>query len=82
MIRTRFGGGIFFANRNHKPYITAVEDAFGSDVDYAVLQKLYGADAESEKRYSPAKCIGVKCDTIQGNPNRSTSARPTWSGQI
>lgn len=52
----------------HKPYLSAVEDAFGAEIDYAVLQKLYGAD-QDEKRYSPAKCIGVKCDTIQGEPN-------------
>ena len=38
----------------HKPYLSAVEDAFGADIDYATLQKLYGSDPEAEKRYSPA----------------------------
>jgi len=52
----------------HRPYLAAVEDAFGADIDYAVLQKLYGAD-QDEKRYSPATCIGVRCETIQGDPN-------------
>jgi IS1 family transposase len=53
----------------HKPYLSAVEDAFGSGVDFAVLQKLYGADQEGEKRYSPAECIGVKVETITGAPD-------------
>lgn len=54
----------------HEPYLEAVEAAFGADVDYAVLQKLYGSDPDGEKRYSPAKCIGVECHIVQGDPNR------------
>src|ERR1700733_3441486 len=42
----------------HRAYLNAVEDAFGMDVDYAQLQKIYGASNEPEKRYSPAQCIG------------------------
>ena len=53
----------------HKPYLVAVKDAFGLDVDYSVLQKLYGADPEPQKRYSPAKYIGVRAETITGSPN-------------
>jgi len=53
----------------HKPYLAAVEDAFGADVDYATLQKIYGADTENEKRYSPAKCMGVESKIVQGDPN-------------
>jgi len=53
----------------HKPYLAAVEDAFGADVDFATLQKLYGADPDAEKRYSPAKCIGIKCDVVTGDPD-------------
>ncbi len=53
----------------HRPYLSAVEDAFGSDIDYAVLQKLYGRDLEGEKRYSPAKCLGAQCAVIQGDPH-------------
>jgi len=44
----------------HKAYLEAVEDAFGADIDYAQLQKIYGAPIEDYKRYSPATCIG--CD--------------------
>ena len=50
-------------------YLDAVERAFGKDIDYAMLQKIYGADPEEEKRYSPAKCIGTRVDAIQGKPD-------------
>jgi IS1 family transposase len=53
----------------HKPYLSAVEDAFGSQIDYAMLQKVYGADPQNEKRYSPAVCMGSKTETISGEPN-------------
>jgi IS1 family transposase len=54
----------------HKPYLEAVEDAFGSDIDYATLQKIYGRDAgDDEKRYSPAKCLGMEVRTISGDPD-------------
>jgi hypothetical protein len=50
-------------------YLSAVEDAFGSDIDYAMLQKLYGSDQNAEKRYSPAVCIGCDVKTIAGSPD-------------
>lgn len=53
----------------HKPYLSAVEDAFGADIDYATLQKLYGTDPDGEKRYSPAKCLGCKTKIVQGEPD-------------
>jgi len=53
----------------HRPYLEAVENAFGADVDYAVLQKLYGADPENERRYSPSKCLGVDCKIVTGDPD-------------
>jgi IS1 family transposase len=53
----------------HKVYLDAVERAFGRDIDYAMLQKIYGSDSEDEKRYSPAKCIGVEAQPIQGKPD-------------
>jgi hypothetical protein len=39
------------------------------DIDYAVLQKMYGAEAASETRYSPAVCIGCKQENITGSPD-------------
>jgi len=50
-------------------YLNAVEDAFGADIDYATLVKLYGQPAEAEKRYSPARIIGVQAAMITGQPN-------------
>lgn len=53
-----------------KAYISAVEDAFGGEVDYAQLQKIYGnAPSGPETRYSPAECIGAEKRCIQGNPD-------------
>jgi len=46
-----------------------VDSVFGEDVDYAMLQKIYGADPQGEKRYSPAKCIGAKKRLMTGNPD-------------
>jgi len=53
----------------HRVYADAVESAFGSEIDYAMLVKLYGNERESETRYSPAECIGYKTAAISGNPN-------------
>ena len=54
----------------HKAYLVAVEEAFGSNIDYATLQKLCGKNPkEDETRYSPAVCTGIKVDEVQGNPD-------------
>ncbi len=53
----------------HAPYLTAVEGAFGMDIDYAMLIKLYGTEKDEEKRYSPAKCLGTETKVIQGEPD-------------
>jgi IS1 family transposase len=53
----------------HRAYLIAVEGAFGSDIDYATIQKLYGEDPNAEKRYSPAKCLGVEVNVVQGDPD-------------
>jgi len=53
----------------HKPYLGAVEDTFGAQIDYATLTKLYGSDPEAEKRYSPATCLGVDVKRVTGDPD-------------
>ena len=50
-------------------YLTAVEDAFGADVDYAMLHKIYGAPTPDESRYSPATCIGCDMKVVTGDPD-------------
>jgi IS1 family transposase len=53
----------------HRAYLDAVEQAFGADVDYAQLHKIYGASLENEARYSPAVCIGCEMKQVSGNPD-------------
>ena len=65
----RMRGRVQLTTDGHKPYLAAVEDAFGADIDYATLAKIYGTDPEGQRRYSPAKCLGVKCDVVTGEPN-------------
>ncbi len=54
----------------HKAYLEAVENAYGADIDYAQLQKIYGASMENETRYSPARCIGCDMKVVSGNPRK------------
>jgi len=51
-----------------KVYLEAVEDAFGGDVDYAQLIKIYGAERPGEARYSPANIIGTRNEEVCGTP--------------
>jgi IS1 family transposase len=53
----------------HKGYLEAVENAFGADIDYAMLQKIYGAPGENDTRYSPATCIGCDMKVVSGDPD-------------
>lgn len=54
----------------HRVYVDAVEYAFGADIDYSMLVKIYGmSDNLAESRYSPATCIGCRTATISGNPD-------------
>jgi len=66
----RLSNRVQLTTDGHRVYVNAVEDAFGSDVDYAMLVKLYGgADRESEARYTPADCIGCREISISGRPD-------------
>ncbi|MGO8790131.1 MAG: IS1 family transposase [Terriglobia bacterium] len=49
-------------------YVEAIEGAFGADIDYAMLVKVYAASQE-ETRYSPAECVGCERKKIMGNPD-------------
>jgi len=53
-----------------KVYLEAAEEAFGADIDYAMLVKLYGAEKTEAGRYSPAKCIGARRQHVTGKPNK------------
>jgi hypothetical protein len=54
---------------SHRPYLAAIEMAFGKDVDYAQMHKIYGASGETEARYSPSHIIGTDMKTIIGEPD-------------
>jgi IS1 family transposase len=53
----------------HKAYLEAIEGAFGGDVDYAMLVKVYGEAPEGQRRYSPAICNGAHKHRVEGNPD-------------
>jgi IS1 family transposase len=52
-----------------KLYIKAVDRAFGGDIDYAMLIKVYGIANDGEKRYSPAVCLGCESRAVTGIPD-------------
>lgn len=69
-LKSRLANKVQLTSDGHKPYLRAVEDHFGADIDYAMLQKIYGTSPESAKgRYSPAECIGCERKVIEGNPD-------------
>jgi hypothetical protein len=66
-LRSRLSHRIQLTTDGYRAYALAVDEAFGADVDYAILIKLYG-ETQSDGRYSPAECIGTKRKKITGNP--------------
>jgi IS1 family transposase len=70
----RLSNRVQLTTDGHKCYLEAVEDAFGGEIDYAMLVKVYGAERAGEARYSPAKCLGACKQVIEGDPDtRHTS---------
>jgi IS1 family transposase len=69
-LRDRLANRVQLTSDGHKAYLEAVEGAFGADVDYAMLVKVYGAAPEgAQVRYSPAECIGAVKHRIEGRPD-------------
>jgi IS1 family transposase len=66
---SRISNRVQITTDGHKAYLEAVENAFGADIDYAMLQKIYGAPMENETRYSPAVCIGCDMKVVSGDPD-------------
>jgi IS1 family transposase len=70
-VASRLANRIQLTTDGHRVYLDAVDLAFGNDIDYAMLVKLYGADKrEKEARYSPAQCLGAVPTVINGRPDR------------
>jgi IS1 family transposase len=68
-LESRLSNRVQLTSDGHRPYLTAVDAAYGDDVGYAMLIKIYGADPQAETRYSPAKCIGAEKQPKIGNPD-------------
>jgi IS1 family transposase len=68
-LRSRLANRVQLTTDGHKAYLEAVEGAFGGDIDYAMLIKLYGETTDGQKRYIPADCIGCKKTVIEGKPD-------------
>ena len=71
-LASRMAHRIQLTTDGHSAYLMAVEDAFGADIDFAQLVKMYGTlgqSKEDHRRYSPAECTGIQKRTITGNPN-------------
>ena len=68
-LRQRLANRVQLTTDGHKAYLEAVEGAFGGDVDYAQLVKIYGQGPEGQRRYSPPECIGAQKRRIEGNPD-------------
>jgi hypothetical protein len=73
-VASRLANRVQLTTDGHKPYLTAVEAAFGKGIDYAMLVKLYGSSTDgpgrsAERRYSPATVTGTMRQRISGNPH-------------
>lgn len=70
-LRGRLANRVQLTTDGHKAYLNAVEEAFGDDVDYAMLVKMYGEGPKTEARYSPAVCTGARKEPVTGNPDKA-----------
>jgi len=68
-LRGRLANRVQLTSDGHGPYLRAVEEAFGDDIDYAVLIKMYGQAPEGQRRYSPPVCVGARKDRVAGSPD-------------
>lgn len=72
----RLANRVQLTTDGHKAYLEAVEGAFGADVDYAQLVKLYGPSADgtggtAERKYSPGECTGTRKQAVTGRPEKA-----------
>ncbi len=68
-VAARLANRVQLTTDGHKAYLDAVEGAFGAEVDYAQLVKLYGETPHPPGRYSPAECTGIKKTRVEGRPD-------------
>ena len=69
-LASRLANRVQLTTDGHKAYLEAIEGAFGCDIDYAMLVKIYGPSPDSAKgRYSPSDCTGAIKTPIEGKPD-------------
>jgi hypothetical protein len=69
-LKMRLANRVQLTSDGHRAYLEAVEDAFGIDVDYAQLVKIYGSSStEDQRRYSPVECRGAVKNEVCGSPD-------------
>ena len=68
-LASRLRNRVQITSDGHRPYVEAVENAFGADVDFALLVKMYGNDNPNSGK-KRAVCIGSQTQVIAGNPNQ------------
>jgi len=71
-LESRLKNRVQLTTDGHKPYLNAVEGAFGGNIDYAMLIKVYGQPQSTtdQRRYSPAECTGIEKVQICGRPDK------------
>lgn len=65
----RLANRVQLTTDGHTAYLDAVDGAFGTAIDYAMLIKQYGSAPEAEKRYSPPICVGAERKVVHGAPD-------------
>lgn len=71
-LRPRLANRVQLTSDGHKAYLEAVEGAFGGDVDFAQLIKIYGSEEKgkgADRKYSPSECVGIRKRRIEGRPD-------------
>lgn len=69
-LKSRLAHRVQLTSDGYKPYVAAVEAAFGSEIDYAMLIKLFGKPTMPDTKYSPPHCIGIRKRKINGKPDK------------
>ena len=81
----RLANRVQLTTDGHRAYLEAVDEAFGADVDYAMLVKLYGAETGGQGHDANSalqNALALARSGLRATRIRSTAARRTRSGTI
>ena len=67
-LQSRLAHRVQLTSDGFTPYLTAVEDNFGADIDYAMLVKVFSGDESNRERYSPSDIVDARPVPVSGNP--------------